>query len=326
MPISQLAVGTRQQTKLEAGVQKLWLNACPLLEALPKVTNGSLQVRHKRQLTAPTPGTRKLYGAFTESYGGSEIVAFDLPIYGGYLRIDEQLLSEPGGLEEWADQTEAYNTGFAFRLNNDAVNGDRAVDPEAMDGLKIILAGMPSRQTIVPTTAIDLTTSALRKTNAPELLRYFDLAFQRIRQGTGGNPNVILMDDDLTGLLADAMRQSGFLDQGRDSIEREFKTWKGARIIEGGFKYAEALTQSSAVIGANHDGDGNTSVYFLRGGPEYVHWIQKHALKITEGKTANNGSTDDDLVVRTKMEEWPIAMRSKHPYGAVRLTKIDITP
>lgn len=326
MPISATQIANRQQTKLESGIQKLWLNACPLLEALPKVTNGSLQVRHKRLLTAPTPGTRKLYGSFSESYGGSETVAFDLPIYGGYLRIDEQLLSEPGGLDEWADQTEAYNTGFAFRLNNDAVNGDRAVDAEAMDGLKIIVAGMPSRMTIVPAAPIDLTTSSLRKTNAPELLRYFDVAFQRIRQGTGGNPDVILMDDDVSPLLADAMRQSGFLDQSKDSTDREFKTWKGARIIEGGFRYAEALTQNSAVIGANHDGDGNTSIYFIRKGPEYTHWIQKHALKITEGKTANNGSTDDDLVVRTKMEEWPISLRAKHPYGIARLTKIDITP
>lgn len=327
MPITQLQVGRRAGgTKLESGIQQTWLEAWPALEEIPIVTNGSLSVRWRRAKVLPTIGTRKLYGDFAQSYGGWEEQAFDLPIYGGKVQIDEQLLSEPGGAEEWADTIEAYTRAFAFRMANDTINGDTATDLEAMDGLKVLVAKLPARQTITPTAAIDLTTSANRKTNAPELIRYMHTAMHRVRQGTGRSPNLILMNDDLFLLLSDAMRQSGFLTTTMDNYGREVNKFQGARIVTGGYQQAEALTQTTEILGANFDGDGNTSMFFLVTGEQYVHYVQKHAMKVTEGRTNTNGSSDDDLILRTKMVEWPIALRLKHPYAAARLTKIDITP
>jgi hypothetical protein len=328
--ISQIALARNSPTKFEAGIQRLFLEAAPLLDLIPTVTNGSLQGRYRRLLTLPTVSPRRLYEAFPESQGGWTTEAFDIPIYGGMLRIDEQLLSEPGGAEEWADQIELYSQAMAFQLNNDAINGDKAVDPDAMDGLKVHQAAQPARMTLAPTVAgdLDLTTSALRKTNAPELIRLMDLAFQRIQQGTGGNPNLVIMADDLINLMADAWRQSGFLETTQDSIGRSFMTYKGAKIVPAGFTYAEALTQTdaaNAVIGSNFDGDGNTSMLFLRTGTQYVRWVQKHALKVSEAKTNADGSSDDEMVTRVKKVEHPITIHVKHPYSAARLTGITIS-
>jgi len=329
MAISQISLARHNATKFEEGIQQLFLEAAPLLDLIPTVTNGSLQGRWRRLKTLPDVGTRRLYMPFAESQGGWDTQAFDIPIYGGMLRIDEQLLTEPGGAEEWADQIELYSQAMAFQLNTDAINGDRAVDVDGMDGLKVQIAAGPARMTLAPVTAgdLDLTSPALRKDNAPELIRLMDLAFLRIRQGTGGSPNLIVMNDDLYNLMSDAFRQSGFLTTSQDSIGRDYMTYKGAKIVLAGFSYAEALEQteaSNAVIPADFDGDGNTSMLFLRTGKQYVRWVQKHPLKVTEARVNADGSSDDEMVTRVKKVEHPITIHVKHPYSAARLTGITI--
>lgn len=327
MAISQISLSRHSASKFESGIQEIFLESAPLLDLIPHVTNGSLQARFRRIQTLPTVGTRKLYQAFPESQGGWATEAFDLPLYGGFLRIDEQLLTEPGGPEEWADQAELYSMAMAFQLNADAINGDRAVSQDAMDGLKVQIAAAPARMTITPSAVLDLTTSTLRKTNGPELVRYMDLAFMRIRQGTGGSPNLIVMYDDLYNLMSDAFRQSGFLTTSQDSLGRDYMTYKGAKIVLAGFTYAEAFTQTeanNAIIGPNWDGDGNTSMLFLRTGPQYVRWVEKHALKVSEAALNKDGSSDDLMVTRVKKVEYPITIHSKHPYGAARLKSIKV--
>jgi len=89
--ISQIALSRHSPTKFESGIQNLFLEAAPLLNLIPKVTNGSLQGRFRRIQSLPTVGTRKLYEPFTESQGGWATDAFDIPIYGGLLKVDEQL-------------------------------------------------------------------------------------------------------------------------------------------------------------------------------------------------------------------------------------------
>lgn len=329
MAIPQINLARTTPTKFEAGIQQLFLEACPLLDLIPKVTNGSLQGRYRRLLTLPSVGTRRLYQAFTESHGGWTTEAFDVPIYGGMLRIDEQLLSEPGGAEEWADQTELYTQAMAFALNADAITGDRAVTPDAMDGLKVQIAAQPARMTLAPVVAgdLDLTSPATRKASASELIRLMDLAFLRIQQGTGGSPNIIIMNDDLTNLMGDAFKQSGYLTTTQDSIGRSFPTYRGAKIVMAGFTYAEALTQTeanNAIMSYNFDGDGNTSMLFLRTGAQYVRWVQKHPLKVSEAKANADGSTDDAMVTRVKKVEFPITIHIKHPFAAARLKGITI--
>lgn len=324
MAISQIALSRHSPTKFESGIQNIFMESAPLLDLIPKVTNGSLQARFRRIQTLPTIGNRQLYMPFTESQGGWSTDAFDIPIYGGYLRIDEQLLSEPGGAEEWADQIELYSQAMAFALNNDAINGDKAVNLNAMDGLKVQIAAQPARMTLSPVLAgdFDLTTAALRKTNAPEVTRLMSLAMQRVEQGTGGSPNLIVMNDDLYNLLEDAWRQSTFLSQSQDNQGRAFSSFRGARIVKAGFTYGEAGTQteaSNSVLPYNWDGATTTSMLFLRTGAQYVRWVQKHPLKVTEGAKNSDGSSDDLLITRVKKVEFPITLHIKHPYCAARL-------
>jgi len=126
--------------------------------------------------------------------------------------------------------------------------------------------------------------------------------------------------------MLDAMRQSTFMDQSRDSIGRDYPTYKGAKIVLGGFRYGEALTSANAtpIMGSNFDGDGKTSMLFLRTGPQYVRWVQKHDLKVSEGKQNPDGSSDDLMITRLKKVEFPITIHVKHPYAAARLRGIKI--
>jgi hypothetical protein len=306
----------------EAGIRKQWLETWDVLGDLPILTNGSLSVKWKEESLLPTVGTRKLNATFSDfSQGGSSDRSMALPIYGGYLDIDHQYLTEPGGAEEMARQLSLKNRAFAYRMAYDVIYGDTGVDPEGMDGIKVWVANSSARNTI--TASLDLTTSALRATNAAELVRIMHTGVVRMRQGTGKGPDLILMDDDLFILIADAMRQSGFLKTDMDSQDREINRFMGAKIHLGGYQ----ADQSTALIGANHDGDGKTSMYFLRTGAEYTHLIQKHALRTVKLGSGDKeqGTTDDGIWVR-RMLEWPVSLRVKHKYGALRIKTIDITP
>lgn len=307
----------------EAGILKQWLEVWDTLGDLPIVTNGSLNVKWKEETLLATVGSRRLNKAFTPgTFGGWDERGLDIPIYGDTFDIDHELLDEPGGPEEVQFQISSKNRALAYKFAYDVIYGDSASNPDGMDGLRVQLANYPSRNTI-DASGLDMTTESARKTAAPELVRLMHQAVLRIRQGTGAGPNLILMDDDMFLMLSDAMRQSGFLTTTMDAQEREVTKWMGAKISLGGFQ----ADQSTALIGANHDGNGYTSIYFLRTGRDYVHILQKHAprWKVLGKESKEMGTTDDGIWIR-RMLEWPAGIRMKHKFSAVRLKGIDITP
>lgn len=305
----------RSTNPFERGVVKAYLEVGPYMGMVPIVSSDSLSVKWRRETvdSLADGGNRLINEGFTPGMTVTEQAAMALSLYGVYIDIDTEILSEPGGATEQAEQVARQAKGLSRRIANDFINGDEATTPKAFSGLKTLIAGLPARQTIAANITFD--TAANRKANAYEIIRQVQSAIVVIQQGTGGKPDLILMDDAVIPLLGDAFRQiSGYWTTQQDG-DRVVDTMFGIPVEPAGFNTAQ-----NSIIGANHDGNGKTSIYLLRFGQEYVHLVQKYPLR-----TSKPQLLDDQVTSRIKLE-WAVAPRIKNDYAAVRITGIDITP
>lgn len=302
----------RATNPFEKGVVQAYLGVGPYMGKVPIVPNDSLSVKWRRVESLPDGGNRLINEAFEPGVSVTSAAAMSLALYGRYIDIDTEILSEPGGATEQAEQVARQSEGLARQIANDFVNGDEAANPKAFSGIKTLIAGLPARQTIAGN--LDLDSAADRKTNAYDLIRLIQTGIQRIQQGTGGKPDLMLVDDDLIPLLGDAFRQiTGYWTTTKDG-DRVVDTMFGIPVEAAGFNSAQ-----NGIIGANHDGDGKTSIYLLKFGEQFVHLVQKYPLRTSKPMML------DDLVTSRIKLEWAVAPRIKNDFAAVRITGLDIT-
>src|SRR5262245_7622027 len=100
MPITLADLAKKKQQSFETGVVKVFLACFTPAEELPLVTNGSLKAFWTEEGSLPTVSGRFLDEAFTDfTTGHDRDRSAQIPIYGGYIDIDHQILSEPGGTD-----------------------------------------------------------------------------------------------------------------------------------------------------------------------------------------------------------------------------------
>jgi hypothetical protein len=303
----------RAPTQFERGLVKTYLGAFPAMKTVPFVKNDSLNVKWRTRTSVPTLGKRHINQPFASSVAHTDAEAMVLSLYGTYLDIDTEILSEPGGVEEQSDQVSAHVEGLSLQIADDFINGDEAQDPAAFNGLKALMATLPARQTIAAN--LDLDDEVNRKANAFALLRVVQTGVQRIQQGTGGKkPSAMLVDDDLEIYMADAFRQNAGIWSTQQDGDRMVNTIFGVPIVPMGFDNDE-----NPIIGPNHDGDGKTSIYLVQWGEEAVHFVYKYLLR-----TGKPALLDDQVTSRIKLD-MALAPRIKNPRAAVRITGLDIT-
>src|SRR5215471_3785401 len=109
----------RSNQPLERGIVKAYLAQSPYLSNWPIDTTGSLTGKGRRRSSLPTVGNRLINEAFTSNVSHTEQYQWGLSIYGTYVDIDTQILSEPGGVEEQSEQTQAQTEGLAMQVGND---------------------------------------------------------------------------------------------------------------------------------------------------------------------------------------------------------------
>ena len=305
----------RSNQPLERGIVRAYLEQSPYLNNWPIDTTGALSGKGRRRATAPAgAGNRLINEAFTSAVTHTEQYQWGLSIYGTYVDIDTMLLSEPGGVEEQSEQVSAQTQGLAQQIANDLINGDEAVNPKAFSGLKSIMSTLPARQTI-DGAGLDLDSAADRATNGRALLSLIETAIQRVKQGTGQNPGLILCGDDMQIILGDVARAltgAGWWNTTKDG-DRTVTTLFGIPLEPTGFNQA-----GNQIIAADHDGT-YTSMYFLRLGQDYCHLKQKAKLMVGKPQLL-----DDQVTSRIKIE-WALAPFVKNDFAVCRLKGLDIT-
>lgn len=328
MAITLVDLAKRAPTPFEAGTIKTFLKVFPVAEELPLVTKGALKAFWREEGSLPTVENRYLNQEFSDYSTGHDIErSIQLPIYGGLLRIDHQILSEPGGDEEWASQQRKKLRAMAYRLASDFIVGDPATSPKAMAGLKVWSTKLASRYTI-DLSSLDLSTDAQREANARTIVRRMQEMMITMEDGSGEPPNLILMNVTTFLYLADAMRVSGFLKTTMDATERTMDSFMGARIMRVGYGAPTGIGPSTQteLLANNHDGStGITSIYFLRTGEDYCHLLQKHDMRAVDlGGSAKAGTPDTGGTFIKRLIEWPVVFRAKHPASLGRLKGLKV--
>lgn len=307
----------RSNQPLERGIVKAYLGQSPFFGRIPLVTEGKLSGKGRRRGTAPgTLGNRLINEDFTNYVTHTEQYQWSLAIYGTYIDIDTEILSEPGGMEEQSEQVQAASEGLAQQIANDFINGDTASNPKAFDGLKVISSTLPSRMT-VDAAGLDLDSAADIATNSRTLLNLVRTGIQRVKQGTGGDPDVIFVGDDMELVLSQAAMatsSSGWWSNQKDQ-DRNVNTLFGIPVEITGFNQA-----GNQIIAADHDGAARTSIYICRLGEQYLHMKQKKKLSIGKPK-----DLDDQVTSRIKVE-WEVAPFCKNDFAVCRVKGFDITP
>lgn len=306
----------RGNQPLAKGIVQAFLKQAPYFDRITTVTEGTLSGKGRRRTSLPTLGNRLINEDFTSVVSHTEQYQWALSIYGAYIDIDTQILSEPGGMEEQREQITAATDGLAQQIANDLFNGDSAANPKAFDGLKVLMSTVPSRMTI-DAAGMDLDSAADIATNSRALLALVRQGIQRVQQGTGGKPDAIFAGDDMHLVLSQAAAAgttSGWWSNQKDG-DRNVDTLFGIPVEPVGFNNAQ-----TQIIAADHDGSNRTSLYLVRFGKEYFHLKQKAALQVTKPKEM------DDMVTDRIKIEWALAPFIKNDYAVCRIKGFDITP
>jgi hypothetical protein len=307
----------RGNQPLAKGIVQAFLKQAPFFDRIPVVTTGMLSGKGRRRTSLPTLGNRLINEDFTTVVSHTEQYQWALSLYGAYIDIDTEILSEPGGTEEQKEQITAATDGLAQQIANDLFNGDSATNPKAFDGLKVLMSTVPSRMTI-DAAGMDLDSAADIVTNSRALLNLVRTGIQRVQQGTGGKPDVIFAGDDMLLVLSQAAMgnatTSGWWSSQKDQ-DRNVETLFGIPVEATGFNNAQ-----TQILAADHDGSARTSIYLVRLGAEYFHLKQKAALYVGKPKEM------DDLVTDRIKIEWALAPYIKNDYAVCRIKGFDITP
>jgi hypothetical protein len=299
------------------------LRFSPLLEYLPFTPVQALTSTVNRWTALPTVQWRAINGEYTSSSGDVEPVSESVYVFGGEIEIDRvydkikaSLIQDPEKL-----QIDMMTQAMAYELTDKVINGNHAVDVNTFNGLTQRISNMPSRQLVNVTTAsgtaLDPTASA---GNARLFIDRWEQACYRANKGA---VNVILANEGMQWGLGRVLRYAGvnggpLLDTAKDQFDREILTYKGAPILDAGFKAdqsTEVITDTETAADAGSDA---TSVYFIPF--DEMQGIQ--GIELTGGLEVFPGKKNKSTVNVTTVE-WGVGLAGYGSYGPTRLWNIE---
>lgn len=263
----------------------------------------------------PTVSWRNLNEGYTASKGTTEQVTESIYILGGDIEIDRQLKKVTNLLEPVeATQRKMKMAALAYEFNNTFINGSLAVNPKQFDGIKVRLAGLGSRQTILATAAAASVLAVLKdSTNAN---RFIDEMHRLVGLVEGGATHLFMNKKTKWGFEA-CLRRSGQLKTVTDAFEREFNTFMGAMIVDVGIKAdqsTEIITNTEVAADAGTD---STSIYAVnmevgRG----CHGIKLGDMDIYDPLGGGEKESGPQTLLRV---DWGVGLANWSDYSIARL-------
>jgi hypothetical protein len=257
--------------------------------------------------------SRPLYGAYTESTVTPGTRSVDIGNYGGAIMADEIQLEQykRGKLvtDPWQYQMEKKKKSLQRKVNNDVLNGDRATNPNGMDGL-FKWAGTDQ---ILNVTEIDSTlTNGLdvdaSEANMKKFIEFIEYGVDMV--GGWDNPNVkIIGNYQFKRQLNKVIRELRYFGEASAFFDKRVEGYGGTKIICAGSKVAtrtgkSAITDTNAVLpntrtfGSSTDA---TRVAIIRTGVEDgVHIRNFEALRVID-----MGRADNARVMRKDVSWYP---------------------
>lgn len=247
----------------------------PLLEAMVfddtvKPQGGSsLFYTYNKITTQPTAQARKINNEYTAQETITEATTTQLKILGGSYEVDRVIANDETQVVNHVEFQSKQKAKAGVALFHDLfINGNSTTNAEQFDGIDKYITDAKVNDKAVD---IDLSTSALIKDNAHELL----YALRQLHKGTEGFTH-ILMNSDAYAVFQSASDTLPNIRYGRDELGNEVYHYGNARIVEMGFKPG---TDKNII---ETDVTGKTAIYGVRIAQDGVHAVSPNGSDLVQ--------------------------------------------
>lgn len=231
---------------------------------------GSLFYTFNKIQTQPTAQARKINNEYTAQETVTKAHTTQLKILGGKYEIDRVIANDEVQVVNHIDFQSRQKAKAARALfHNLFINGDVDVNEEEFDGIeKYITEALVHDKEV----DIDLTTSAMVKANAHELL----YALRQLAKGTEGFTH-ILMNGDAYAVFQSASDTLPNIQYSRDEMGKEVYHYGDARIVDMGFKPGtnDEIIPTDELTGA-------TAIYGIRIAEDGLHGISPDGTPLVQ--------------------------------------------
>lgn len=230
----------------------------------PTGGGATMTYAYTRLLTQPTAAFREINTEYTPQEVSKQRHTVDLKVFGGAFQVDRVIAKMGGIVSEVTLQMQQKIKAAQALFNDTVINGDSAVDAKAFDGLDKALTG--SSTELVPTAAIDLSTSAAVDTNWKSFLDLLD-EFLRWVDGT---PTAIMGNTKLIARMRAVARRAGMYQVNKNDWGTQVESYGPIPLIDLG---AKPGSNDPIVSVGTGDSAGLTSLYVARFGLDGFHGV-----------------------------------------------------
>jgi hypothetical protein len=328
-PLTLAHVAKLEQDPLRKGIIMNLLRYTKVMELLPFEEVNSLTSVAIRWTNLPDVAFRRINEGYNTSHGDVDTVTESVYVFGGDIELDvifdkpqlkSNYITDPRQL-----QIDMKTMAMSYKFNDYFINGDHLVDEDGFEGLKVRINEMPSRQKIRASSTTDILDPTASAANARRFLDKWEEAYYTAGGGAQ-TPNVILCNEGLKWGFGRVLRYLGtaasvVTDITKDLFDREYPTYKGARIIDMGLKQDQLTEVIPNNETAEDAGTDATSVYFVPFGTEQgVTGIQVGPMETRFPTGDSERETKPTKLIRL---EWIVGLAGFGSYGPTRLHNIE---
>ena len=244
-------------------------------------TGGSTLAYGYVQLKTPsTAGVRQINAEYTPNEAKREEKTTKAIIMGGNYEIDRVIAETSGAVDEVNFQMNQKILATSNYFHNLVINGTSegigsGYIVNTFDGLKKLLTGT---DTAVAST-LDLSTSALRDTNANAFLDELDAFISLL----DGKPSVLMMNSKMLTAVRSVARRAGYYTRDEDAFGNTVEGYNGIPLMDMGQYY----NGTSTVDVVETDSSGKTSIYAAVIGLDAFHGISPQGNKLISSHLPN---------------------------------------
>lgn len=309
MALTLVEVAKTETNLLRKGVISTLLLESDFLQLVPFETISALSTTVTRFAALPSVGFRYPNEAYNESTGTFDQLQESVYPLGGDIDVDVMyIMNKQATVPPRAIQTEMKLKAMAYTFNDVWINGDQAVDPRGIDGVKKRIGVLKAAQTIsAATNGLDVIASTAN-------MHSFIDAWDKLGYAIDGHkPDAYIVNKSTLLRLRSAFRRIGLLTMTEDQFGRNVDHYAGVPIYDAGVKSDQA---TQIITDAETQGTATdaTSMYAVKFGVEvYTGGIQEYELRV-----ADFGELESKAAYRTRVD-WPFGIGTWHARCLARL-------
>lgn len=276
----------------------------------PTGGGATLTYGYTRLITQPTAAFRAVNQEYQPQEVEKQRYTVDLKVFGGAFEIDRVISNMGGIVDEVTLQMKQKIKAAAALFNDTVINGDSGVDANVFDGLDKALTN--SSTEYVPSTAIDLSTSAKVTENWQEFLDILD----EFLLGLDGTPSFIGGNTKMIAKLRAIARRAGMYQITKNNFGQQIEQYGNIPLVDFGTKAGS----NNPVVPIDSI-TGETSLYVARLGLDGFHAVSMAGVPpvqswLPDFKTAGAVKTGEVEMVAA------VALKATKAAGVFRKIKV----